>query len=94
MAELFGPGLKAQLLETANLPEVGVTLDPAKSCSRHTASSHLAITCSCAQVPDEAKLLQAVVDKVGPNANKEKLLWHLRASRGKVHWAGGCGQGS
>lgn len=59
MAELFGPGLKAQLLVTANMPEV----------------------------PDEAKLLQAVVDKVGPNANKEKLLWHLRASRGKVHWA-------
>lgn len=41
-----------------------------------------------AQVPDEARLLQAVCDKVGPSANKEKLLWHLRASRGKVHWAG------
>lgn len=41
------------------------------------------------QIADEPQLLQAVCDKVGPFASKEKLLWHLRASRGKVHWAGG-----
>lgn len=157
MTELFGPGLKAQLLETTNLPvstlmtaspvlyarqglqssldlwncgKTGTTATPVQQCSccavhpgwmpysvqcrqpllvksfQHSMAllrpsgvppvatmRARSLTMRCwlsllLQVPDEARLLQAVCDKVGPSANKEKLLWHLRASRGKVHWAG------
>lgn len=40
------------------------------------------------QLPNEAELLDAVVQKVGPFADKEKLCYHIRISAGKVHWAG------
>eukprot|EP00878_Enallax_costatus_P010142 GHUV01010587.1.p1 GENE.GHUV01010587.1~~GHUV01010587.1.p1 ORF type:complete len:522 (+),score=175.53 GHUV01010587.1:134-1699(+) len=39
------------------------------------------------QVPNEQELLTTVVAKVGPFADKEKLLYHIRVSAGKVHWA-------
>jgi hypothetical protein len=42
----------------------------------------------CAQLPNEAELLQAAQDKVGSQASQDRLIWHLRASRGKIFWAG------
>uniref|UniRef100_A0A383V607 F-box domain-containing protein n=1 Tax=Tetradesmus obliquus TaxID=3088 RepID=A0A383V607_TETOB len=38
-------------------------------------------------VPNEAELLDAVVQKVGPFADRDKLCYHIRISAGKVHWA-------
>jgi hypothetical protein len=40
------------------------------------------------QLPNETELLAAVVQKVGPFADRDKLCYHIRISAGKVHWAG------
>lgn len=40
------------------------------------------------QLPNEEELLEAVVKKVGPHADQDKLRTHIRQSAGKVHWAG------
>jgi len=40
------------------------------------------------QLPNEAEQLARLRDKLGPHACGSKLLHHLRAARGKLHWAG------
>lgn len=42
------------------------------------------------QVEGEEKLLSLLTVKIGPYADKEKMLYHLRITRGRVPWAGNC----
>eukprot|EP00873_Tetraselmis_striata_P024428 jgi/Tetstr1/444692/TSEL_032540.t1 len=39
------------------------------------------------QVEGEEKLLGLLTVKIGPYADKEKMLYHLRITRGRVPWA-------
>lgn len=40
------------------------------------------------QIPNEVELLRELRAKVGPHSNNQRLLFHIRSSRGKLHWAG------
>lgn len=42
---------------------------------------------SQAQLPDEEALLTLLRRRVGPHASRERLVYHLRTARGRVHWA-------
>ncbi|MEW5308256.1 MAG: hypothetical protein WDW38_000229 [Sanguina aurantia] len=47
----------------------------------------LAINRDPAPIPNEVELLRELRAKVGPHSNNQRLLFHIRSSRGKLHWA-------
>ena len=44
--------------------------------------------CLVQKLDDEDALMQELRDRLGPYASQSALLYHLRAARGKLNWAG------
>jgi len=91
--ELFGVSIKAILQQDPPAVRRNVCSNMSCSCPLSKqgclGAQHLLLPNLTLQIENEDELLHAVIQKTEP-WQRQKLLWHIRASRGKVHWVCSC----
>ncbi len=84
---LFGPHAKFALQNSPPVSTCKTTLPCCRSLTAFsTLQSHVVLFRQA--VEDEAELVKSIRARLGPYASGTALLYHLRAARGKVFWAG------